>query len=293
MLFKPLPDPNNFDVLRRYLWSAETIVVHDRTNIAFYRRHTAPLSLKIVRSGTESFKIHGFHEAVMPGQYLVVNADQPYESAIDAYDPVETMCVFFSQEEARDVFRLQLGDGELVDVPDADRLKFEFPAVKRDASREVSGLIDTIVTMRGAPILARQEFSARLLVALVDHEERDWRTREKLDAIRPATRAELYRRCLVGRAYIDALFERDITLPDIAKVAGLSRTHFLRSFSRCFGQTPYQALRQRRLERAGELLKSRSTSVTDVALAVGYNNFSAFARAFRAYYGVSPSMFEG
>ncbi|MBK6705932.1 MAG: helix-turn-helix transcriptional regulator [Caulobacteraceae bacterium] len=89
------------------------------------------------------------------------------------------------------------------------------------------------------------------------------------------------------------MFERDITLPDIAKVAGLSRTHFLRSFSRCFGQTPYQALRQRRLERAGELLKSRSTSVTDVALAVGYNNFSAFARAFRAYYGVSPSMFEG
>jgi AraC-like DNA-binding protein len=293
MLFKPLPDPNNLNVLRRYLWNAETLVVHDRTNTALYRRHTAPLSLKIVRSGSESFNVHGFHETVMPGQYLVVNEDQPYESAIDAYEPVETMCVFFSQEEARDVFRLRLGDAELVDAPDSDRAKFEFPAVKRNANREVSSFTDAIITMRGAPTLARQEFSARLLFALLDHEQLHWCAQEKLDALRPATRTELYRRCLIGRAYIDALFETDITLPNIAKVAGLSRTHFLRCFTQCFGQTPYQVLRQRRLERAAELLKDRATSVTAVALAVGYNNFSAFARAFRAFYGVSPSMFEG
>lgn len=291
MLFKPLPDPDNRKVLKHYLWGSETIVVHDRASSAAYSRHTAPLSLKVVRGGSERYNVHGFCEAVAPGEFLVVNDDQPYESAIDADEPVETMCVFFSRQEARDAARLPLTDAALVDDPEADGSKFEFPAVKRRSGSRLSHLTDAILTMRGAPTLARQEFSARLLAALVDHERPHWRTKDKLDALRHSTRAELYRRCLIGRAYIDAGFEADITLPDIARAAGLSRTHFLRSFARCFGETPYQALRRRRLERAAELLRSGPASVTDVALAVGYNNFSAFARAFRAFHGVSPSMF--
>jgi AraC-like DNA-binding protein len=291
MQFKPLPNPDNLRVLKHYLWGAETIVVHDRATSAAYSRHTAPLSLKLVRSGSERFNVHGFYEAVDPGELLVINDDQPYESAIDSDAPVETMCVFFSREDVLDAARLPLSDAALVDDPGADGSKFEFPAVKRRTDSRLSGLTDAIPTLRGAPTLARQEFSARLLTALIDHEQPHWRTKEKLGALRKSTRAELYRRCLIGRAYIDAVFETDIALPDIARAAGLSRTHFLRSFTRCFGQTPYQALRRRRLERAAELLRSRLGSVTDVALAVGYNNFSAFARAFRAFHGVSPSMF--
>lgn len=291
MLFKPLPAPDNPKILKNYLWGAETIVVHDRASSAAYSRHIAPLSLKVVRSGSESYKVHGFYEAVIPGEFLVVNDDQPYESAIDADEPVETMCVFFSRQEVLDAARLPLSDAALIDDPGADGSKFEFPAVKRRADSRLSGLTDAIPTLRGAPTLARQEFSARLLTALVDHERPHWRTKDKLDALRPSTRAELYRRCLIGRAYIDAAFAADIALLDIARAAGLSRTHFLRSFNSCFGQTPYQALRQRRLERAAALLRSRFGSVTDVALAVGYNDFSAFARAFRAFHGVSPSTF--
>ena len=291
MLFKPLPDPDNRNVLKYYLWGAETIVVHDRASSAAYSRHTAPLSLKVVRSGSERYNVHGFYEAVAPGEFLVVNDDQPYESEIDADAPVETMCVFFSRDEVLDAARFPLSDNALVDDPDADGSKFEFPAVKRRADVRVSALTDAIPSLRGAPTLARQEFSARLLLALINHERSHWRAKDRFDALRPSTRAELYRRCLIGRAYIDATFENDIALPDIAKAAGLSRTHFLRSFARCFGQTPYQALRQRRLQRAAELLQSASGSVTEVALAVGYNNFSAFARAFRAFHGVSPSVF--
>ncbi|GAM96953.1 transcriptional regulator of AraC family [alpha proteobacterium U9-1i] len=201
------------------------------------------------------------------------------------------MCVFFSRQEASDAARLQIVDAALLDDPNVEASKVEFPAVKRTADSGLWRVMGAVPTLRGAPTLARQEFSARLLTALIDDERPRWRTKDKLDALRPATRAELYRRCLIGRAFIDAVFETDIALPDIAGAAGLSRTHFLRSFTRCFGQTPYQALRQRRLERAAELLRNRVGSVTDVALAVGYNNFSAFARAFRAFHGVAPSMF--
>lgn len=291
MLFKPLPAPDNPGVLKHYLWGAETIVVHDRASRAAYSRHTAPLSLKLVRSGSERYNVHGFFEAVVPGEFLVVNEAQPYESAIDADAPVETMCVFFSRQEALDAERLQLQDAALVDDPSAVAPKFEFPAVKRRADGVLWQMMVAVPSLRGAPALARQEFSARLLTTLIDDERPRWRSKDALDSLRSSTRAELYRRCLIGRAYIDAVFDTEIALEDIAAVAGLSRTHFLRSFTRCFGETPYQALRRRRLEHAAELLRARCYSVTDVALAVGYNNFSAFARAFRAFYGVAPSTF--
>jgi AraC-like DNA-binding protein len=247
--------------------------------------------LKIVRSGSERYNVHGFFETVTPGEFLVVNDDQPYASEIDADAPVETMCVFFSRDEALDAARVQLADGALLDDPNAAAAKLEFPAVKRGADVALSRVTNAIPTMRGAPTLARQEFSAGLLTALVDRERPHWSTKDKLDALRPSTRAELYRRCLIGRAYIEASFETDITLPEIAEAVGLSRTHFLRSFTRCFGRTPYQALRQRRMERAAELLRAQSGSVAEIALAVGYSNFSAFARAFRAIHGVAPSVF--
>lgn len=291
MLFKPLPAPDDPKVLKQYLWGSETIVVHDRASTAAYNRHTAPLSLKVVRNGSERYNIHGFFDAVTPGEFLVVNDGQPYESSIDADTPVETMCVFFSQEEVVGAASRRLPDAVLVDDPRGDGAKFEFPAVKRSADSRLTRLICAIPTLRGAPALERQEFSARLLAALIDHERPHWRSMEKLDALRRSTRAELYRRCLIGRAFIDAAFEADIDLSEIARVAGLSRTHFLRSFTRCFGQTPYQALRQRRLDRAAALLLGRFGNVSDVALAVGYDDFSAFARAFRAYHGVAPSSF--
>lgn len=290
MLFKPLPDPNDQN-LKYYLWGDETIVVHDRANSASYRRHIAPLSLKLVRVGCEAYNVHGFHELVFPDEFLVVNEGQAYESQIDSEAVVETISVFFSRAEAQDAARSQLPDGVLIDDPDAPLPIVEFPAVKRRTSEALSGLTSAVADMRGAPALARQEFSTRLLGALIDHDRAFARASDRIAALRAPTRGELYRRCLIGRAYIDALFDTDITLVEIAKAAGMSRTHFLRCFSECFGQSPYQALRQRRLQRAAELLRDRQGTVTEVALMVGYSNFSAFARAFKSLYGVPPSTF--
>jgi len=291
MLFKPLPDPNDQN-LKDYLWGDETIVVHGRANSASYRRHIAPLSLKLVRAGSEAYNVHGFHEIVFPDEFLVINEGQAYESEIDSEAVVETVSVFFSRGEAQDAARSQLPDGVLIDDPDASMPIVEFPAVKRRTSEALSCLTSAVAEMRGAPTLARQEFSTRLLGALIDQERVFARVSNRVAALRASTRGELYRRCLIGRAYIDALFDTDITLVDIAKAAGLSRTHFLRCFGECFGQSPYQALRQRRLQHAAELLRNRRGTVTEVALMVGYSNFSAFARAFKSLYGVPPSSFD-
>jgi AraC family transcriptional regulator len=83
--------------------------------------------------------------------------------------------------------------------------------------------------------------------------------------------------------------DRQIGLDDLANLVNLSRFHFCTAFRRATGRTPHQWLTNLRIGRARELLADPAFSVTDVALAVGYETPSAFAASFRKIVGLSPS----
>ncbi|HEX7828139.1 MAG TPA: AraC family transcriptional regulator [Thermoanaerobaculia bacterium] len=79
-----------------------------------------------------------------------------------------------------------------------------------------------------------------------------------------------------------------LSLQLLAKDAGLSPYHFLRTFTRLTGATPHQfALRARLREAALKLTASRDR-IIDVALDCGFGDVSNFNRAFRGEFGVSP-----
>lgn len=81
----------------------------------------------------------------------------------------------------------------------------------------------------------------------------------------------------------------EVTFEQIAVDTGQSPRALARRFSAELGMTWREALRRVRLTRAVELLAVGDTSVTEVALAVGYNSISAFNAAFRDLMGSSPS----
>ncbi|MEI8080957.1 MAG: helix-turn-helix transcriptional regulator, partial [Actinomycetes bacterium] len=64
-----------------------------------------------------------------------------------------------------------------------------------------------------------------------------------------------------------------------------------RTFSREMGLTIPQYLRQIRMERAAELLKSGKCNVTEAALEVGYNSLSHFSHAFCETMGCCPGLY--
>jgi AraC family transcriptional regulator len=78
------------------------------------------------------------------------------------------------------------------------------------------------------------------------------------------------------------------SIADLARVAGLSRYHFLRTFKLLTGVTPHQWLLRMRLRNAAERLVTSTESITDIALDVGFDDLSNFIRSFRAEFGVSP-----
>lgn len=92
--------------------------------------------------------------------------------------------------------------------------------------------------------------------------------------------------------YMRENLEQHIGLNELATLVGLSRFHFCTAFRQSTGQTPHAWLTAQRMRRARELLANSGLSVTEVALAVGYETPSAFTAAFRTIVGVTPSVFR-
>ena len=85
--------------------------------------------------------------------------------------------------------------------------------------------------------------------------------------------------------------ENPPTLSQLGKEAGCSPFYLSRIFSEHTGMTISRYLRNLRLERAAELLRSGRTNVTGAAMAVGYSSLSHFSKAFAEMFGVCPCVF--
>jgi AraC-like DNA-binding protein len=83
-----------------------------------------------------------------------------------------------------------------------------------------------------------------------------------------------------------------LPLTSLAKDAGLSPYHFLRTFESVAGATPHQYVRRHRLRDAAVRLLTTNDKVLDVALGSGFGDVSNFNRAFRAEFGTNPRAFR-
>ena len=92
---------------------------------------------------------------------------------------------------------------------------------------------------------------------------------------------------------IEADLTADLSLNELAAVAGLSIPHFCRAFKQTLGCPPHAYILRRRLERAKEYLRLSSMSITDVAHLCGFSSSSHFSNAFRRDTGTTPLEFRG
>ncbi len=89
-------------------------------------------------------------------------------------------------------------------------------------------------------------------------------------------------------SYIEDNLTDDLSLKDIAAVAGLSVSHCKTAFRNSVGQPIHQYVIQRRVERARALLNDGSHSIRDVAQLTGFAHQSHLALHMRRLLGVSP-----
>ncbi|MEY4547980.1 MAG: hypothetical protein RL685_4175 [Pseudomonadota bacterium] len=92
--------------------------------------------------------------------------------------------------------------------------------------------------------------------------------------------------------FIEAHLDGDIRLADLAALAGYSSDHFSRLFKRSFGESPYQYVLRRRVERAKAMLRDVNLSLADIASACGFATQAHLTNVFKLRTGVTPGAYR-
>jgi AraC family transcriptional regulator len=85
---------------------------------------------------------------------------------------------------------------------------------------------------------------------------------------------------------------QDLSLAQLAAIAGMSPHYFAELFKKSTGYAPHRYVLLHRIERAKQDLRNAGRSIIEVGLDVGFQNPTHFARMFRKFVGTSPSRFQ-
>lgn len=104
----------------------------------------------------------------------------------------------------------------------------------------------------------------------------------------------------IGEGYIrsalnvmESEYSQGITAQEIAERLHLNRSYFSELFKNVMGRSPGNYLLSLRMEKAAELLCNMGLGVSVTANSVGYSDVFTFSRAFKNYYGLSPTDYVG
>ena len=93
-------------------------------------------------------------------------------------------------------------------------------------------------------------------------------------------------------AHVEANLAGDLRVEALARVAGLSRAHFVRRFAAEVGVPPSAHVLARRMDRVERLLTASEMKVGEIAGATGFADANYLAKAFRRHRGMSPMAFR-
>lgn len=94
------------------------------------------------------------------------------------------------------------------------------------------------------------------------------------------------------RDYIDARMNSDISLSELAAVAGMAVDSFARRFKATTGLAPYAYVIEERVRRAEALLRETGLSIGVIAFRLGFSSQSHFTTTFRRLRGMTPRAYR-
>ena len=89
--------------------------------------------------------------------------------------------------------------------------------------------------------------------------------------------------------YIDCHYTEPLRLKQLSAMANMSPHYFCRLFKNLTGKSPTEYINHLRLNKASILLRDSQLNITEIAMAVGFNDSNYFSRMFKKYKHVSPS----
>ncbi len=92
-------------------------------------------------------------------------------------------------------------------------------------------------------------------------------------------------------SYISDNYTNNITLDNLAHIAGMNPKYFCRYFKSMTDRTPIDYLNYYRIECACEMLSTKDLSIREVAISCGFNDESYFIKTFNKYKNITPKQY--
>ncbi len=295
-----MPDASEpgFDEQRHFSqFKKHNVVFNAWSNGSHCDDHIGCLSLKTVLSGEEWYTIDRRGVVVRPGQFLILNDDQRYSCQVQEGEPAKVLSIFFKREFASAVFRDCLRSEEaLTENPfdsGNDTLEF-FQTLHPVGPRLLQQLLDLTAHLDnlGDHIGLTDEHLVFLLRQLVKTYKLEVNGAGRIDAVKASTRKEIYSRVCFAKDLLHSAYGEKLDLDTISKAACLSVPQLVRQFKHAFLLTPHCYLTRIRLHHAADLLRRIDLPVMDIGGLCGFDNPSAFGRAFKAQYGIQPAQYR-
>jgi AraC-like DNA-binding protein len=245
---------------------------------------------KLVISGMEKYYIGNKKFEVTSGEYILGNSQTFANIAINDPQGVKGLCVDISEEVISEVASFHFEN-------DSDFQKYLFSEKllvnKYKQQNTILGYaLAELVEISEAENAQKKAFKAEIFYSLAEAMITDqvaiFNQLSNLKFKKNITNHETFLKLEECREFILENYLNDLDTDKLALLAGMSKYHFIRTFKITFNVTPYQLLIQKRLLLAKELL-IKKTPLLQVTQAIGFSDLAAFSKAYKKYFGHSPS----
>jgi len=224
-----------------------------------------PVSYRAGRYERQGTRLHG--------QFCVVPAGSSTRWTLTA--PATSLLLRLNaslMHETAEHMRLQAELAPAIHIrdPQIERIGWMMQAEEHDGHPGGRIFADSLASALAARLLALQTLAARRPAAVPVRALPAWQLRAVQD-------------------YIEANLDQNLTLAELAAVAGFSVSHFKELFRQACGMPVHRFVLARRVERARQLLQEGKLSNTEIALEAGFAHPSHMARCVRRFIGHAPA----
>jgi len=241
------------------------------TDHAFERHSHAEYGIGLTCSGVQTFNCRGTTQTSTPGDVIFLNPDQAHDGLRGSAGGYGYCMLYVDTEVLPGLLEPEAGTQGSRHFRDA---VVRDPALAAALHRAIAASDQPQESMRAEALL-----TGAFVHLLLRHGE-------SARAAMPPVGAGL-KRLLRVRDHIRENADRDLSIGELARDAGVSRVYLSRAFAQHFGVPPHLYLNAVRLAKARALLL-HGTALAQVAAEVGFADQSHFTRRFKGATGLSP-----
>ena len=248
--------------------------------------------LKYTTAGKEEYRFGQKRFPLTAGKYLLVNESVSALEVNIPQTPTWSVCVDIEQRLFDEALQHLVAPDDIEDYHNLSQylLSPELIVREQQAPPALQRFLDHLIASSARRNLERPsiELIYELTSMLAQESLPLAGAYANLRTARMSTRKELFRRLLLGKEILDESVFSVLNIKQVADTCCLSEFRFYKLFKQCFGDTPYNYLLKRKIEKSIALRRA-GNSWNAIACELNFSDLAAFSNTFKKFTGIPPS----